>query len=142
MITNLEDTNLYFQAALKQLLRKQWGLQTKLAKEVGVSQQTISKLVKGTLQGKEVTRRKIAAFLGYTYEDFLQLGHSLLTPKRTIPVAGEAVDRPPLKAASIMKQQIDFLLANGTEDEVKVLQFTLNNLYNLVAERIDTPKNR
>ena len=68
-----------FQKALEHMIDQQgWGAQTKLSKAINISQQMISMMIKGTSEGTEKTRRKIAAFFNLEYEEFLKLGEKII----------------------------------------------------------------
>lgn len=72
----MEDIDKIFSTALEISL-KGYGSQRKLAREVGISNTYIWKLLNHVKYGSEATRRKIATALGYPgsrYEEFLNLG--------------------------------------------------------------------
>lgn len=74
----MDKTRTAFQKALEYIINEHgWGAQTKLSKAINISQQMISMIQGGTSEGSEDTRRKIAAFYGFEYEDFLRLGRSI-----------------------------------------------------------------
>ena len=122
----------YFAAALSHLAQQKWGLQTELAKKIGVSQQTISKLASGKMEGKEADRRHIAAILEYEYEDFLQFGYNLI--HGTVP--NTISDNETIA----FKRQLDFLLNEASAEEQNFLKLTVDNLYRIVKSR--NPKNK
>ena len=85
-----------FKAALQmEEARRGRGFQTWLAAKVEVSPQYIFNMLKGTRYGSESVRRKIAAALGYGYEEFLLMGGGALPPGELIPP--EAADPPEIK---------------------------------------------
>jgi len=127
MTKELKEPQKCFAAALNHLSQQQWGLQTQLGKALGVSQQTISKLASGKMEGKEADRRRIAALLGYSYEDFLQLGNDLIGSTDSEIVSDSET--------AILKRQLDFLLSEATVEEVNFLKFTVDNLYRFVRGR-------
>ena len=127
MVKELKEPQKYFAAALRHLVQQQWGLQTKLAKELGISQQSISKLASGKMEGKEADRRRIAAILGYSYEDFLQFGCVLIDNADS--------DTAPNGGIATLSKQVDFLLNEASAEEVNFLKFTTDNLYQLVKSR-------
>ena len=127
MTKDLKEPQKYFAVALNHLGQQQWGLQTKLGKVLGVSQQTISKLASGKVEGKEADRRRIASLLGYSYEEFLQLGYELMNnPDLEVATDNET---------ATLRQQIDFLVNEATVEEVNFLKFTVDNLYRFVKGR-------
>ena len=72
MIVDIDEA---FRAALNRAAESRGrGFQTKIAQKVGVSPQYIWKLLRQKSYGSEAVRRKIAAALGYGYEEFLATG--------------------------------------------------------------------
>jgi len=68
-----------FQTALAYSLEKMgWGAKSRVAKKIGKSQQLISAMATGVSEGSESTRRDLANYFNLNYEDFLELGRSLL----------------------------------------------------------------
>ena len=75
----------YFQEALNHFLKqKKMWTQSWLADKVGVSQQTISNISKGTNAGRENTRLKIANAFNTSYIDFLLAGKRIYEQKNRI----------------------------------------------------------
>lgn len=58
------------------------GFLTWLAKQSGISPQYANQLLKQDRYGSEAVRRKIAAALGFTYEEFLEVGRGLKSELR------------------------------------------------------------
>ncbi|WP_457571505.1 hypothetical protein [Desulfovulcanus sp.] len=68
-----------------------WGGQRKIANKANLSPIYLNNILKGRTPGSEAARAAIAGALGYTYEDFLRLGRSLIETRqqdgiKTIPV--------------------------------------------------------
>ena len=127
-----QDTKKCFAAALQHMVQQKWGLQTELAKKLKVTQQTISKLAHGKMEGREADRRKLASLLGYDYETFLQLGYELLHPERKPVDTNIAAD---IELPAKLKHQISYLLVAANEDEKRLLQFTIDSLFEQVKQR-------
>jgi transcriptional regulator with XRE-family HTH domain len=67
-----------FRLALEHVLKhKRHGAKAAIARDTGVTQQYIGAIVKGRRYGNETLRRAIANSLGYTYDDFLDLGRKI-----------------------------------------------------------------
>ncbi|MCB2188630.1 MAG: helix-turn-helix domain-containing protein [Deltaproteobacteria bacterium] len=73
----MEEPKTPFQAALAFCVQEH-GRQSKLAKKIGVTPQTISAIVNGLSEGTQKTRLAIAGALGMTYEEFLALGNRIM----------------------------------------------------------------
>ncbi len=65
-------------ALIHALAGKPRGVQARIAQFAGVSTGQLTNIIKGIRPGNEAIRRQMALFLGYEYEDFLSLGHSLV----------------------------------------------------------------
>ena len=88
-VYGLDSSGSHFAAALRFFLRKENRpkevlTQGEVGKRVGKSQSFIGKLSRGEMQGRESTRREIAAVYGYDgsesgrmYDDFLRFGEKL-----------------------------------------------------------------
>jgi phage repressor protein C with HTH and peptisase S24 domain len=86
-----------FSTALRHLLAKKGhGAQLALANQLRLTPQYISRLSRAERVGSEDIRRNIASVLGYSYEDFLELGRALLrgeTPSEREAGFERVVDR-------------------------------------------------
>ncbi len=75
MIKSKENIDEIFRQALdKIILSKGWGAKRRMALQIGVAPSFITDILKGRKYGSEQTRRTIAESLGYSYEEFLDLG--------------------------------------------------------------------
>jgi transcriptional regulator with XRE-family HTH domain len=71
----IDDIDKAFHAALQaEITKGGYGASARLAKLVNLTPTYISRLLRQKGYGSELTRRKIAAALGYGYEEFLNLG--------------------------------------------------------------------
>lgn len=112
------DSITAFHAALNFLLKDKWGAQTRLAKELGISQGLANSMFLGKRSSSEKIRRKVATYLGYEYEDFLKLGHNILSNKERI------VKKLPSNYQAIIN---DDLMMEMISDVVDRLIYIVNN---------------
>ena len=113
-----------FMAALKGILKDQWGLQIKLAKAAGLTPQKMNNMMAGDRKSDEDERRAIAAALGYDYDAFLDLGRRALG----LPVAGKAEPAPSPEVAGYLDQARQIIEAGGEKAE------TLKNMIKIMKE--------
>jgi transcriptional regulator with XRE-family HTH domain len=78
METNIE--NIFMHALLH--FKKQLGSAKNLVERTGLTQPYMSQLLNGRRQGSERVRRSIATALGYEYEEFLNIGRTILEGKK------------------------------------------------------------
>jgi transcriptional regulator with XRE-family HTH domain len=124
------DIDEAFRGALTKMAESQGrGFQTELAERVGVSPQYIWKLLKQKSYGSEAIRRRIAAALGYGYEEFLSLG-SALGEGATKPE--EAADAPEIR--DLLRKTRGVLLSPHA-DIKGALSSNIETFYRAVEDR-------
>lgn len=128
-----------FAAALGYFLQRRHNnlTQKKVAEKIGVGQSYISQLKDGYFEGKEERRRKIAALFGYdgsqagkTYDDFLQLGHSIMFVEQS-----KRPDREAIHSSVEMKWEKE-LLPEETENSPPTSHMQNNNVIDLAHQDI------
>ena len=85
------------------------GNQSAIARKVGVNQQYISLILKGKRTASEKKRREIAEKLGYTYEEFLNLGDYNVTSQQ------ETAD-------TIARRELNTLLDKLDQDDIELIK--------------------
>jgi len=99
-----------FATALKRVLAQKGKTQTWLANLLGVTPQSISLYVASDREGDEATRRSIAQVLGYSYEEFLDIG-------RKIDTQGPEAREPQTPLVDQVTEKILLMLADLDEEK-------------------------
>ncbi len=102
MITKSEDIDTIFRLALTKILsEKGWGAKAETARKAGVSNAYIIEILKGRRAGTERVKRIIAASLGFSYEELLNIGRGKQPPARWHSI------QPVIKLVGPMEKAID-----------------------------------
>ncbi|MDR1397677.1 MAG: helix-turn-helix domain-containing protein [Desulfarculales bacterium] len=125
-----------FRLALQYFVSKKWGAQTRLAETIGISQALINSMTLGKRKGSEELRREIAAYFGYGYEAFLDIGREIIksdTKKPSVPDIKNKDGILPENIEEILKKLL--VICKYEEEKIEYISAVIDITYNRIKKK-------